>query len=82
LCAVARAQNTDQRWNDARTSLSTNWGKAPPQIEVVRATLKFPHDYTVRPLDPSGKAIKETPTTGQTVTLGDTPTLWYELVRR
>jgi hypothetical protein len=82
ICALARAQNTNQQWNENRTTLSTNWGKAPPQIEVVKATLRLPHDYTVRPLDGAGKPIKEFQTTNQTLTIGDTPTLWYELIRR
>jgi hypothetical protein len=82
LVALARAQNTNQQWNETRTSLSTNWGKAPPQIEVVKATLRLPHDYTVRPLDSAGKPLKEFQTNNQTLTIGDTPTLWYELIRR
>ncbi|MDB5322942.1 MAG: hypothetical protein JWN40_4573 [Phycisphaerales bacterium] len=82
LCATARCENPGQQWNDKRTTLGNNWGKAPPRIEVVHATLHLPHDYTVRPLDGAGKPLKEFSTTARTLILGDSPTLWYELIRR
>jgi len=82
ISATARFENPDQQWNDERTTLSNHWGHAPPRIEVVHATLHLPHDYTVRALDGAGKPIKEFTTTDQTLTLGDSATLWYELIRR
>jgi hypothetical protein len=82
LCAVARAQNPGQQWNEQRTTVSNNWGKAPPHVEIVRATLTLPADYTVRALDGAGTPTKEFQTTDKTLKLGDVPTLWYELIRR
>jgi hypothetical protein len=82
LSATARVENPNQKWNDKRTTLSTNWGQSPPRIEVVHATLRLPHDYTVHPLDGAGKPIKEFATSNQTLTLGDSATLWYELIHR
>lgn len=82
LCALARGQNTGMKWNDARTTVSDQWGKAPFQAEVVKATLTLPADYTVRPLDPSGKPLREFNTTNKTLKLGEDPTVWYELLRK
>jgi hypothetical protein len=82
LTAIARTQNPGMTWNEQRTSVSTNWGKAPPQVEVVKGTLKLDADYTVRALDSAGKVIKEFATENQTVRLGEAPTVWYELVRK
>jgi hypothetical protein len=82
LFAGARCENTDQQWNPQRTSLSTNWGKAPAKIEVVKATLSLPADYTVRALDGSGKVMKEFQTTNKRLKIGDTHTIWYELLKR
>jgi hypothetical protein len=82
VSATARCENTGEQWNAERTSVSTHWGQAPPRIEVVRATLHLPHDYTVRPLDGAGRPIGEFATTGGKLELGQTPTVWYELVRR
>jgi hypothetical protein len=82
VSATARCENTGEQWNAERTSVSTHWGQAPPRIEVVRATLHLPHDYTVRPLDGAGRAIGEFSTNGGKLELGQTPTVWYELVRK
>jgi hypothetical protein len=83
LTALARTQNPGMTWNAGRTSVSTNWGKGPPQVEVVKGTLKLDGgDYTVRALDSAGKVIREYATENGTVRLGDAATVWYELVRR
>jgi hypothetical protein len=82
LCAVARSQGTGQQWNEARTSVSTHWGQGPPQIEIVHATLQLAHNYTVHPLDGAGKPIDSFDTTNNTLKLGATPTVWYELIRK
>lgn len=82
LCALARGQNTGMKWNDARTTVSDQWGKAPFQVELVKATVALPADYTVRPLDPAGKPLREFTTTNKTLKLGEDPTVWYELIRK
>jgi hypothetical protein len=82
VSATARCESTGEQWNADRTSVSTHWGEAPPRIEVVRATLHLPHDYTVRPLDGAGRPIGQFVTTGGKLELGETPTVWYELVRK
>jgi hypothetical protein len=86
LSAVARAANHDMKWNDARTSVSTNWGKGPVQIEPERAVLAIEGTWKVRALAPDGTPAAEVPVTqdhGQTiVSLGETATLWYELLRQ
>lgn len=82
LCALARGQNTGMTWNDAHTSVSDQWGKARFQVEAVKATLALPADYTVRPLDPAGKPLREFTTTNKSLKLGEDPTVWYELIRK
>lgn len=82
ISAMARGENTGMKWNENHTSVSNNWGGAPTRIEVVKATLKLPADYTVRALDAAGKVIKESQTINKTLTLGEAPTVWYELVRK
>ncbi len=56
VTAVGRARNTDQQWNAARTSVGTQWGHAPVQVEVVHADVRLPgrwsHAYA---LDPAGR---------------------------
>ena len=82
VTAMARSQNPGMVWNEKRTSVSTKWGKAPPQVEVVKGTLKLDADYVVRALDSGGKVIKEYATEKGTLKLGEAPTVWYELVRK
>ncbi len=82
LCALARSENTGQQWNEQRTSVSANWGKAPARIEVVKATISLPADYAVRALDGAGKVIKEFSTENKVLKIGEVPTVWYELVRQ
>jgi hypothetical protein len=82
LTALARTQNPGMAWNEQGNSVSTNWGKAPPQIEVVKGTIKLDEDYTVRALDSSGKVLKEYATEDRVMRLGEARTVWYELVRK
>jgi hypothetical protein len=82
LFAAGRTCNTDMAWNDKRTSVSDRWGKAPPRIEVVKATLTLPHDYTARALDSAGRPIRQFETINKTLSIGDAPTVWYELIRK
>jgi len=81
LTAASRATNTGTKWNEARTTVSTDWGKAPTRIETVKATFSLAADYTVRALDSRGTVIKEFKTTDKTLKIGDVPAVWYELIR-
>jgi hypothetical protein len=82
IFAAGRAFNQDTKWNDARTTISDNWGQSPPRVEVVKATLTLPHDYTAKALDSAGRTIKQFETTNKTLRLGDAPTICYELIRK
>ena len=88
ISAVARQQNTDQKWDEKRTGLSDRWGKPPERVEVVRGELSI---ATTRPaevwaLGPDGKRTRQIPAAVKdgrlTVPLGAEPTLWYEVVRK
>jgi hypothetical protein len=82
LFAAGRVYNRGMAWDEKRKTVSDKWGGGPPRVEVVKATLRLPHEYTVRALDSAGRAIKEFGTVDKTLTIGDAPTVWYELVRR
>ena len=56
VTAVARVQSTGMQWNADRTSVGTNWGHAPAQIEVVRADVTVPGRWShAWALDPAGR---------------------------
>jgi len=87
LGAVARVENTGMKWNAQRTSVSDQWGKGPARIEVVKATLSLPATAGLKAyaLTAQGKRGPEIPVTIKdgraTLEIGQTPALWYELVR-
>ncbi len=86
LTAVARAQNSKMGWNQHHTSVGTNWGEPPAQIEVVSGTVtlagRWRHAFA---LDSGGKRTAvdvAKPYGDRTVlSLGGTPALAYEIVR-
>ncbi|HEV8292878.1 MAG TPA: hypothetical protein VGP94_13180, partial [Tepidisphaeraceae bacterium] len=41
LALVGRGGNKDMGWNERRKSISDQWGKAPPQIELIKARLSL-----------------------------------------
>ena len=60
LTTIARAQNSDMRWNPARTTFGIYWGGPPEQIERVAATLKLHGHWShAHALDPSGMPTGE-----------------------
>ncbi len=87
LTAAARVENTAMKWDDARRTVSDQWGTRPLRLEVVEATISLPGRFAAYPLDsrgrrmktPAAKRLKDEPRT--TIELGSTPTMWYELVR-
>jgi hypothetical protein len=87
VSAVARGGNTGMRWDAARHTVSSNWGSAPPTIEVIHAMISIAGDkpITAYALTADGKRGSQVPATtenGKTVIeLGSQPTIWYELVR-
>jgi hypothetical protein len=88
LCAAARMANTDQKWDEKRTTLGRNWGKPPTRIEPVRATISIASELPIEftPLDASGKPTARTrtlaPEDGRVRAVLSEPTMWYELRRR
>ena len=67
------------RWNETRTSVSTQWGKGPTQIEPINAQLQLPPTYTLTPLDSAGKPLSE-PLTGA-IDLSTTHSMLYQIDR-
>jgi hypothetical protein len=87
ISAVARGGNTGMEWDASRHSVSDHWGKAPPTIEVVRATLSVKSDrplsaFALTPEGNRGQAIPIRMEDGRAVVdMGTVNTLWYELER-
>ncbi|MBN2583076.1 MAG: carbohydrate binding domain-containing protein, partial [Planctomycetes bacterium] len=89
ITACSRMENTDQQWNEARTSVADHWGKSPTLIEPVRATIALSHAKAAKPrlaaLDGDGKPLKEWPVdladdgTWKLTLPGNPATLWYVL---
>jgi hypothetical protein len=86
ITAIGRAQNTNMGWNADRTSVGSNWGTAPTQIEVIRAVISLPGRWNrAFALDADGK-----PTGSDLATvhgdrtqmqLGATPAIAYVISR-
>ena len=86
VTAVARAQNTGQQWNAARTSVGTHWGHAPVQIEVVHADVTVPGRWShAWALDPAGRRtavdVAEPGPTDTVLHLGKSAALAYVVER-
>jgi hypothetical protein len=88
VTAAARTENTDQKWNAARTSVADQWGRGPTLIEPVRAEIALDHAKAAKarlvalggdgapladlPVEFKGNLLKLTLT-------GNPATLWYVL---
>lgn len=90
LTVMARAENTDMRWNKDRTGLGKNWGRAPTRILPATGTASLlPDDgapRTVHALDEQGRRRAALPVTrgpGGRITFpvgAEAKTLWFEVV--
>jgi hypothetical protein len=88
LTTGGRVVNTDMQWNESHTAL-TNWGRGPSLIEpiagrVLLAGLEDVVDVRATALDGAGRALGAPihavqTQEGWTITLGTTPTTWYEV---
>lgn len=67
LCVVSKVANSGMEWDEAHTSVSSRWGKAPTIAAAVPFTVLLPGDArpTVRALNPAGEPIAEIPVAGQ-----------------
>ena len=87
LTVAGAVENTDMGWNENRTTVGTNWGKAPTLCEAVKGTATLCTDAkhaTVYALDGKGKRKGEVPSTLKdgrlTFRMGpEAATLWYEI---
>lgn len=61
LVAAGRAENSDWKWNENKTSLGGNWGNAPTRVEGIPAMITFKNGekFSVHALDPSGNQMEE-----------------------
>lgn len=88
LVAAGSAENTDWQWNEKKTSLGRNWGKAPTRVEGIPAWFAFRNmpKFRVQLLDPAGNPGDYIPVSrkGNEITFGigaQYKTLWYIISR-
>lgn len=83
ITAVGRCENTGMIFSSDRTTVGTNWGYAPVQIEPVRAKIKIPFKglkcYALRPDGTINTTVPASSENGQTI-IELSPayqTMWY-----
>ena len=88
LVAAGKAENTDWKWNENKTSLGRNWGNAPTRVEGIPAKLTFSNmdNFKVQPLDTYGTPGEEIliKKKGREISFGigaQYKTLWYIISR-
>lgn len=88
LVAAGRAENSDWKWNEDKTTLGGNWGNGPTKVEGIPAWLYFRNmdKFKVQPLDPAGNPGSEITVTkkGREIAFGigaQYKTLWYLITR-
>lgn len=88
LTVAARVENQNMGWNQARDSVSDNWGTGPVQAEFVPLTTAVPADgpRKIYALDPSGNRKAELPSefrdnTVRFQTNPQNPSLWIEIAK-
>lgn len=70
-----RVENTGQKWNAERTSVSDQWGTPPTLAEIVPFTIGT--RGTAYALDGTGKRTR----TSSLDEMSKVPSMWYEIVR-
>ncbi|HNR40666.1 MAG TPA: hypothetical protein PKL65_00410 [Bacteroidales bacterium] len=88
LSAAGRAENTDMKWNEGKTTVGSGWGEAPTKVEGIPARLVFRDmdRFRVHSLDPAGNRVTEVPVLkrgrNQSFDIdAGYRTLWYIIVR-
>ncbi len=82
LTSLRRVENTGQQWNDTRTSVGTNWGRAPALVQGLTAKLTFPEaDIVVTPLTAEGQPGKSLPPSKSVEISPSQKTIWHLLTR-
>ena len=88
LVAAGKAENTDMGWNETRTTVMGNWGKAPVIAEGIPATIsmKTKDVLKVNTLNPAGNIVANVPTelSGDIFSFdigSEHKTLWYLITR-
>ncbi len=88
LVAGGRAENTDMGWNEEKTSVGRDWGKAPTLVEGVPADIRLSDmdPFVMYKLDSAGNQVEEIPVFNQQghqlIKIGARhETLWYVLRR-
>ncbi|MDX2065385.1 MAG: carbohydrate binding domain-containing protein [Fimbriimonadaceae bacterium] len=86
LTVGARVENENMAWNDARDSVSDQWGTGPVRAEFVPMTVQIRTEgpRKVFALRPNGTRLAEVKTsvTGGMLTFptGTSPSMWFEIV--
>ncbi|MFB3895723.1 MAG: carbohydrate binding domain-containing protein [bacterium] len=87
LTACGRCENTGMVFSTDRTTVGSNWGHAPVQIEAVDAQIKLPSgNWTCQALSSNGAPSTTVPVSGssgtQSVHINSSyNTMWYLLTR-
>ncbi len=88
LVVAGKAENTDMKWNENRTSVGTEWGEAPVLVEGLPGLISFRKagNISIQALNPAGNPFKEIKTyktsAGKSIALGaQNGTLWYIISR-
>lgn len=85
LAVATRVENTGMVWNEARTTVGSQWGGAPVVAEGVPGTVALPGGpVQAWALDPAGrKARRIERTDGNRIEIGpEYRTLWYAIERK
>jgi hypothetical protein len=82
LTVMAKAENTNMRWNSDRNSVGDRWGNAPSIVQGIAGRIAFKNPIAAMiPLKPDGS---RSASTGSGSTISFSPlhkTVWYELTR-
>jgi hypothetical protein len=77
LCVMGRVTNTDQKWNEPRTSVGKAWGSAPTLLERIQGEVRIDgKPASLVPLDESGNLM-----TKRVDRLENAESCWFELSR-
>jgi hypothetical protein len=83
LTAVGSAENLNMKWNETRTSVGSDWGTGPAQVNGVPLEITLPRTGArIHALDGRGQRMHEVQrgTEGRRFTLGaNDRTVWYEI---
>jgi hypothetical protein len=85
LTVIGRVENQNMGWNDARDSVSDQWGNGPTLAEIVPVSIQFKSikAKVVKALDGTGKAVRTLKGTSNGFEINtSTKAAWYEITTK